>query len=72
MPCFATSRSSLHWRLESTPCHFKGSSIGVNVSFGIEAYGPKDSPEELLRRADLAMYYVKRAKKRVVPLTTRR
>lgn len=35
----------------------------TKVSLGIEPYGPNDTPEELVRRADMAMYYVKRSKK---------
>lgn len=59
----AKRAQTLQWALESTPCEFHGEMLPVEVSFGIEPYGPDDSPEELLRRADMAMYYVKRRKK---------
>ena len=29
----------------------------------MKAYGPDDTAEELVRRADMSMYYVKRTKK---------
>jgi diguanylate cyclase (GGDEF)-like protein len=54
---------SLQWNLESTPCRFHNHEIGIRVSLGMEAYGPDDTAEELIRRADMSMYYVKRKKK---------
>ena len=33
------------------------------VSLGIESDGPNDTAEEIVRRADMAMFYVKRSKK---------
>lgn len=54
---------TLQWALESTPCEFQDESLPVKVSLGIEPYGPDDTPKELIRRADMAMYYVKRQKK---------
>jgi len=35
----------------------------VKVSLGVEPYGPDDTQKDLIRRADMAMYYVKRQKK---------
>tara|TARA_R110002072_G_scaffold1084_25_gene9028 strand:+ start:1298 stop:2017 length:720 start_codon:yes stop_codon:yes gene_type:complete len=54
---------TLQWALESTPCEFHDDSLPIKVSLGVEPYGPDDTPTELIRRADMAMYYVKRQKK---------
>lgn len=54
---------SLQWTIESTPCLAGSHRIPVEVSFGIEPYGPDDTADELVRRADTAMYFVKRGKK---------
>ena len=54
---------TLQWALESTPCKFQNEILPVKVSLGIEPYGPDDAPKDLVRRADMAMYYVKRQKK---------
>lgn len=54
---------SLQWAIESQPFDFHGKKIAIKVSLGLEAYGPDDTPEELLRRADMAMYYAKLSKK---------
>ncbi len=54
---------SLQWNIESTPCRFRNRDIRIRVSLGMEAYGPDDTAEELIRRADMSMYYVKRKKK---------
>jgi diguanylate cyclase (GGDEF)-like protein len=59
----AKRAQTLQWAIESTPCEFHGERLPVKVSLGIEPYGPEDAPEELIRRADMAMYYVKRRKK---------
>lgn len=53
---------TLQWALESTPCEFHNEQLAVKVSLGIEPYGPDDTPKDLIRRADMAMYYVKRQK----------
>jgi len=37
-----------------------GQALPMSVSMGVEAYGPDDEPEELLRRADQLMYRNKR------------
>lgn len=37
-----------------------GQALPMSVSMGVEAYGPDDDPEELLRRADQLMYRNKR------------
>ncbi len=54
---------TLQWALESTPGKFQNEILPVKVSLGIEPYGPDDAPKDLIRRADMAMYYVKRQKK---------
>lgn len=54
---------TLQWQIESLPCEFNGRKIPVKVSMGLEPYGADDTPEDLLRRADTSMYYVKRCKK---------
>lgn len=54
---------TLQWALESTPCQFHDENLPVKVSLGVEPYGPDDTPKELIRRADMAMYYAKRQKK---------
>jgi diguanylate cyclase (GGDEF)-like protein len=51
---------TLQWAIENTPTDELPK---TKVSLGIEPYGPNDTPEELVRRADMAMYYVKRSKK---------
>ena len=51
---------SLQWAIEGVPADGLPE---VKVSLGIEPYGPNDTPEDLVRRADMAMYYVKRRKK---------
>lgn len=53
----------LQWHLEAKPCEFRGKQIPVKISMGVEPYGPDDSPDDLMRRADMAMYYVKRGRK---------
>jgi diguanylate cyclase (GGDEF)-like protein len=53
---------SLHWKLDNTAASYRGHDIPVQVSVGVEPYGPHDNPEELLHRADMAMYYNKRRK----------
>ncbi len=59
----AKRAQTLQWALESVPCEFQHELLPVKVSLGIESYGPDDTPDELIRRADMAMYYVKRSKK---------
>ena len=51
---------TLQWALEGLPAD---GMPPITVSMGIEPYGPNDTPEELVRRADMAMYYAKRRKK---------
>jgi diguanylate cyclase (GGDEF)-like protein len=54
---------TLQWTIESTPCEFHDEHLPVKVSLGIEPYGPDGAPKDLIRHADMAMYYVKRQKK---------
>lgn len=63
----AKRSDTLQWSLESIPCNFQGQEIYVKVSLGLEPYGPKDRPEDLLRRADMAMYNEKRTRKELPP-----
>ena len=64
MLCCGMSQMSRRNRsAKSIPCEFQDKMLPVKVSLGIEAYGPDDTPDELVRRADMAMYYVKRNKK---------
>jgi diguanylate cyclase (GGDEF)-like protein len=59
----AKRAQTLQWAIETTPCDFRGTVLPVKVSLGIEPYGPNDLADELIRRADMAMYYVKRNQK---------
>ena len=59
----AKRAQTLQWAIETTPCDFRGTVLPVKVSLGIEPYGSDDLADELIRRADMAMYYVKRNKK---------
>lgn len=59
----ARRAQSIRWAIESTPVRFGKHEIPVEVSVGLEPYGPEDTRDELVRRADMAMYYVKRSKK---------
>ncbi len=54
--------STLQWHLDNTSITFLGDKIPLQLSLGAEPYGPHDSEEELIRRADMAMYYNKRRK----------
>ena len=46
--------------LNASPAPWAGKTLPLSVSMGVEAYGPEDEPEELLRRADTLMYRNKR------------
>jgi GGDEF domain-containing protein len=54
----AKRAQTLQWAIETTPCDFRGTVLPVKVSLGTEPYGPDDLADELIRRADMAMYYV--------------
>ena len=53
---------TIQWRLEQTTLDFDDQAIPLRVSFGYEAYGPEDAIDDLICRADMAMYYFKRRK----------
>jgi len=50
------------WALDNATASYRGHDIPVQISTGVEPYGPHDSVDELLHRADMAMYYNKRRK----------
>jgi diguanylate cyclase (GGDEF)-like protein len=53
---------TIQWRLEQTALKFDGHEIPLHVSIGYEAYGPDDAIDDLMCRADMAMYYYKHRK----------
>ncbi len=53
---------TLQWRLDSAGIVYRGNDLPLRVSMGIEPYGPQDEVEDLIHRADMAMYYNKRRK----------
>ena len=53
---------TLQWILDSAGTVNRGEDIPLKVSMGYEPYGPQDSVEDLIHRADMAMYYNKRRK----------
>ena len=53
---------TLQWILDSAGTVNRGEDIPLKVSMGYEPYGPQDSVDDLLHRADMAMYYNKRRK----------
>jgi diguanylate cyclase (GGDEF)-like protein len=59
----AKRAQTLQHAIETTPCDFRGTVLPGKVSLGIEPYGHDDLADELIRRADMAMYYVKRNQK---------
>jgi diguanylate cyclase (GGDEF)-like protein len=46
--------------LNASTAAWAGQALPLSVSMGVEAYGPEDEPDELLRRADMQMYRNKR------------
>ena len=51
---------TLRWRLNATGIVHRGHDIPLQVSIGVEPYGADDLVADLIHRADMAMYYVKR------------
>ena len=51
---------TLQYRLENTQPVFEGQGIPMRISIGCEPFGPDDRVEDLLCRADMAMYCTKR------------
>lgn len=53
---------TIQWMLDSAGTVYRGKGIRLQVSIGVEPYGPHDTVEDLIHRADMAMYYNKRRK----------
>lgn len=53
---------TLQWILDSAGTVNRGENIPLRVSMGYEPYGPQDNVDDLIHRADMAMYYNKRRK----------
>ena len=53
---------TLEWLMNASGIVYRGRDIPIQVSIGIEPYGPADTVEDLIYRADMAMYYAKRRK----------
>tara|TARA_R110000787_G_scaffold25320_5_gene71212 strand:+ start:371 stop:1105 length:735 start_codon:yes stop_codon:yes gene_type:complete len=53
---------TVQWRLDSAGIVYRGSDVPLQISMGIEPYGPQDEVADLIHRADMAMYYNKRRK----------
>tara|TARA_B100000676_G_scaffold248099_1_gene251651 strand:- start:31016 stop:31723 length:708 start_codon:yes stop_codon:yes gene_type:complete len=53
---------TIQWMLDSAGTVYRGKDISLEVSIGVEPYGPHDTVEDLIHRADMAMYYNKRRK----------
>ena len=51
---------TLGWRLNATGIVYRGHDIPLQVSIGVEPYGPDDDIADLISRADMAMYHAKR------------
>jgi len=53
---------TIQWMLDSAGIVYRGKDISLQVSIGVEPYGPHDTVDDLIHRADMAMYYNKRRK----------
>lgn len=53
---------TIQWMLDSAGIVYRGKDITLQVSIGVEPYGPHDTVDDLIHRADMAMYYNKRRK----------
>lgn len=68
-PDAAKRARTLDWALNASGIVYRGCDIPLQVSVGIEPYGPQDTVDDLIYRADMAMYYAKRRKHaRAVPI----
>jgi diguanylate cyclase len=56
-----TVAENLRAHIEEMESHFQKKPIKVTISLGISSFGPEDSPETLLNRADDALYQAKRS-----------
>lgn len=54
--------AGLQWLLDHTQIDWHGATITLGATLGIEPYGPNDAVNDLILRADMAMYYNKRRK----------
>ncbi len=53
---------TLQWQLDNSRLEFEGNMIPVKISIGCEPFGPDDNIDDLICRADMAMYCTKRGK----------
>ena len=53
---------TLQWQFDGAGIVHRGHDVPLSVSIGAEPYGPQDTVEDLMHRADMAMYYTKRQK----------
>lgn len=53
---------TLQWLCDTAGIVHRGHDIPLRLSLGAEPYGPHDTVEDMLHRADMAMYYEKRRK----------
>lgn len=51
---------TLQWRCDTAGIVHRGHDIPLTLSLGAEPYGPNDLADDVLHRADMAMYYEKR------------
>lgn len=51
---------TLQWLCDTAGIVHRGCDIPLRISLGAEPYGPNDTVDDLLHRADMAMYYEKR------------
>ena len=58
----AKRAQSLKWEVEGHPFRWQDREIAIQMSMGEQPFGPDDTVEDLLCRADMAMYYCKRQK----------
>lgn len=54
--------STLQWHLDNAEVNFMDQKIPLKATLGAEPYGPHDSEDDLIRRADMSMYFNKRRK----------
>jgi diguanylate cyclase (GGDEF)-like protein len=57
---------TVQYRLESGEFTFENTSIPMRVSIGCEPFGPDDQIDDLICRADMAMYCIKRRRADIV------
>ncbi len=57
---------TVQYRLESGEFNFENAAIPMRVSIGCEPFGPDDVIDDLIGRADMAMYCIKRRRADVI------